>query len=254
MRALAFPISFILALMWAMPLSAITGDEVVANMQREESKVNTIRISFDQTMTVSGETQSMEGRVTYSRILKAARWDNVVETETSRVEQTFILKEGRANLWSFIAGDNRVVKQRMDEENNTQYRQLLNGFIQSIDEIKRNFRVKLLREEEYLGRKHYVLELDALEGNERQIVWVDGSTWKRSKVEIYGGEEGEFILELLFADYTRVAGYWMFKELAMKDMLGNSSVIRVKNIELNPDLPPGIFEYTPPPGATVVEG
>jgi outer membrane lipoprotein-sorting protein len=107
------------------------------------------------------------------------------------------------------------------------------------------YRVTLLGEELIDGRKHYHLDLEARKRGlayPRQEVWIDAQTWVMTRADSYS-LSGRLLKEMELGDIRKVAGKYVPHYIIMRDAMkkNSSTEMRIREIDLQADLPRGIF-------------
>ena len=107
------------------------------------------------------------------------------------------------------------------------------------------YEVTLLGEQTIDGRRHYHLELKARKRGlayPRQEVWVDAETWVTTRANSYS-LSGRLLKEMELGDVRQVAGKYIPHYIIMRDAMkkNSSTEMRIEAIDLQADLPPDIF-------------
>jgi outer membrane lipoprotein-sorting protein len=107
------------------------------------------------------------------------------------------------------------------------------------------YKVTLLGEETIDGRKHYHLELEAKKRGlayPKQEAWVDAEYWVMTRAKSYS-LSGRLLKEMELGDIRQVAGKYVPHYIIMRDAMkkNSSTEMRIEAIDLQADLPPDIF-------------
>jgi outer membrane lipoprotein-sorting protein len=107
------------------------------------------------------------------------------------------------------------------------------------------YKVTLLGEETIDGRKHYHLELEAKKRGlayPKQEAWVDAEYWVMTRAKSYS-LSGRLLKEMELGDIRQVAGKYVPHYIIMRDAMkkNSSTEMRIEEIDLQADLPPNIF-------------
>ena len=107
------------------------------------------------------------------------------------------------------------------------------------------YEVTLLGEETIESRKHYHLELEAKKRGlayPKQEVWVDAETWVTTRADSYS-LSGRLLKEMELGDIRQVAGKYVPHYVIMRDAMKkkSSTEMRIEAIDLQADLKPDIF-------------
>ncbi len=104
---------------------------------------------------------------------------------------------------------------------------------------------KVVGEENYDGRKCWVLELNAIVNDasyEKRKMWVDQQRYVPLKEELFA-KSGQLLKKTTMTDVVKIEGRWFPKKMNFKDMLksGKGTDFVIIDIQFNPKIPAHIF-------------
>ena len=199
---LAFPI-FVLG-------KQISPDRVIKNVENTLISAKTVRVAFEETYLweLAGEEQSLKGEL----LLEGEDRFRIT------TEDQVIVSDGET-LWTYSKPSHRVLIDRLTHSDNTILpRQIL-------FQHTRDYRSRIVGEDEMLGKPCYVLEFTAETGDvfmTRIKVWVDKEVWVPRKI-------------------------------VQTDLNENRTIFLLQEIEIGVLLKKGTFQFPIPEGADVVD-
>ena len=223
----------------ALSLSAITAEEIVANVEANE--INEAE-RIEGSMTISDRFGSrVKTFISYAagadkmlleftnpeeRGQKILRLDDEIYLYFPEAEEVIHL-QGAALKESVMGSD-------FSYEDMTGEGDLLD-----------QYEVTLLGEQAIDGRRHYHLELKARKRGlayPKQEVWVDAETWVTTRIDSYS-LSGRLLKEMELGDIRQVAGKYVPHYIIMRDAMkkNSSTEMRLEAIDLQAQLPPELF-------------
>jgi outer membrane lipoprotein carrier protein len=192
----------------------VTGQEVLTEIQSRYEKTDDFEASFVQEFIGKGvgKPQKEEGKV-YFKKKGMMRWDY-------RIPSKKLITNGQT-LWFYQADENQVF---VSDISNVLKEKTPLGFLAGEGDIRRDFNLIHFREPVSPKEDHFVLELAPKERQstfEKLALTVDKKTYTIIQVEVFDG-------------------------------LGNVTRTRFVDMKMNVNLPGSFFQFTPPPGAEVI--
>jgi outer membrane lipoprotein-sorting protein len=228
-----------LGLTAALSVSAITAEEIVANVERneinEEERIEGSMIISDRfgsrvktfvSYAAGADKMLLEFTNPEEKGQKILRLEDEIYLYFPEAEEVIHL-QGSALKESVMGSD-------FSYEDMTGEGDLLD-----------QYKVTLLGEETIDGRKHYHLELEAKKRGlayPKQEAWVDAEYWVMTRAKSYS-LSGRLLKEMELGDIRQVAGKYVPHYIIMRDAMkkNSSTEMRIEEIDLQADLPPNIF-------------
>jgi outer membrane lipoprotein-sorting protein len=228
-----------LGLTAALSVSAITAEEIVANVERneinEEERIEGSMIISDRfgsrvktfvSYAAGADKMLLEFTNPEERGQKILRLEDEIYLYFPEAEEVIHL-QGSALKESVMGSD-------FSYEDMTGEGDLLD-----------QYKVTLLGEQMIDGRKHYHLELEAKKRGlayPKQEAWVDAEYWVMTRANSYS-LSGRLLKEMELGDIRKVAGKYVPHYIIMRDAMkkNSSTEMRIEAIDLRADLPPDIF-------------
>ena len=228
-----------LQLFSAAALSAITAEEIVANVERnevnEDERIQGTMVITDRfgsrvktfvSSTSGTDKMLLEFTNPEERGQKILRLEDEIYLYFPEAEEVIHL-QGSALKESVMGSD-------FSYEDLTEEGDLLDLYT-----------VTLLGQETIAGRKHYHLELKARKRGlayPRQEAWVDAEYWVITRADSYS-LSGRLLKEMELGDIRRVGGKYVPHYVIMRDAMkkNSSTEMRIDAIDLSAGLSPDIF-------------
>ena len=228
-----------LGLTATLSVSAITAEEIVANVERneinEEERIEGSMIISDRfgsrvktfvSYAAGADKMLLEFTNPEERGQKILRLEDEIYLYFPEAEEVIHL-QGSALKESVMGSD-------FSYEDMTGEGDLLD-----------QYKVTLLGEETIDGRKHYHLELEAKKRGlayPKQEAWVDAEYWVMTRAKSYS-LSGRLLKEMELGDIREVGGKYVPHYIIMRDAMkkNSSTEMRIEEIDLQADLPPNIF-------------
>jgi outer membrane lipoprotein-sorting protein len=238
MRALRYLIPA-LGLTATLSVSAITAEEIVENVERneinEEERIEGSMIISDRfgsrvktfvSYAAGADKMLLEFTNPEERGQKILRLEDEIYLYFPEAEEVIHL-QGSALKESVMGSD-------FSYEDMTGEGDLLD-----------QYKVTLLGEANIDGRRHYHLELEARKRGlayPKQEAWVDAQYWVMTRANAYS-LSGRLLKEMELGDIREVAGKYIPHYIIMRDAMkkNSSTEMRIEEIDLAADLPPDIF-------------
>jgi outer membrane lipoprotein-sorting protein len=219
--------------------SAITAEEIVANVERNE--INEAE-RIEGSMTISDRFGSR--RKTF--VSYASGSDKMLLEFTNPEErgQKILRLEDEIYLY-FPEAEEVIHLQGSALKESVMGSDFSYEDMTGEGDILEQYEVTLVGEETVEGRKHYHLELEARKRGlayPKQEAWVDAETWVITRANSYS-LSGRLLKEMELGDVREIAGKYVPHYIIMRDAMkkDSSTEMRIKEIDLQADLPPDIF-------------
>jgi outer membrane lipoprotein-sorting protein len=228
-----------LGLTAALSVSAITAEEIVANVERneinEEERIEGSMIISDRfgsrvktfvSYAAGADKMLLEFTNPEEKGQKILRLEDEIYLYFPEAEEVIHL-QGSALKESVMGSD-------FSYEDMTGEGDLLD-----------QYQVTLLGEETIDGRRHYHLELEAKKRGlayPKQEAWVDAEYWVMTRANSYS-LSGRLLKEMELGDIREVGGKYVPHYIIMRDAMkkNSSTEMRIEAIDLQADLPRNIF-------------
>ena len=181
----------------------INADEIAKKMQEKYESMKSMEADVLITMNIMGQTKTMQYKYAFEK-------PNKFYMEN---DEFLMVCDGKT-YYTYNKKTNQYTMMEIKGEENDIFSPDYGKFIKS---MLKNFNVSYLGEENYDGRKCYVLELIPKENPEEKMkMYVDEEYWQPLKIEMEGMS------------------------------------IEYKNVKFNVDIPDERFKFTPPEGAKLM--
>jgi outer membrane lipoprotein-sorting protein len=217
----------------ALSVSAITAEEIIANVERNEINGSMIisdrfgsRVKTFISYASGADKMLLEFTNPEEKGQKILRLEDEIYLYFPEAEEVIHL-QGSALKESVMGSD-------FSYEDMTGEGDLLD-----------QYKVTLLGEETIDGRRHYHLELEAKKRGlayPKQEAWVDAEYWVMTRANSYS-LSGRLLKEMELGDIRKVAGKYVPHYIIMRDAMkkNSSTEMRIEKIDLQADLPPNVF-------------
>ena len=219
--------------------SAITAEEIVANVERNE--INEAE-RIEGSMTISDRFGSR--RKTF--VSYASGSDKMLLEFTNPEErgQKILRLEDEIYLY-FPEAEEVIHLQGSALKESVMGSDFSYEDVTGEGDILEQYEVTLVGEETVEGRKHYHLELEARKRGlayPKQEAWIDAETWVMTRANSYS-LSGRLLKEMELGDVRKVAGKYVPYYVIMRDAMkkNSSTEMRIEAIDLQAELPPDIF-------------
>ena len=226
-------------LLAALNVSAITAEEIVKNVERNE--INEAE-RIDGSMIISDRF----GSRTKTFISYASGSDKMLLEFTNPEErgQKILRLEDEIYLY-FPEAEEVIHLQGSALKESVMGSDFSYEDMTGEGELLDQYAVTLLGEESIEGRKHYHLELKARKRGlayPKQEAWIDAETWVMTRANAYS-LSGRLLKEMELGDIRVVAGKYVPHYIIMRDAMKkkSSTEMRIEVIDLAAELPPDIF-------------
>jgi len=184
-------------------VNKINADEIAKKMQEKYDSIKSMEADILITMNIMGQTEAMQYKYAFEK-------PNKFYMEN---DDALIVCDGKT-CYNYDKKTNQYAMMEIKGEENDIFNPDYGKFIKS---MLKNHNVSYLGEENYDGRKCYVLELISKENPEEKMkMYVDEEYWQPLKIEMEGMS------------------------------------IEYKNVKFNVDIPDERFKFTPPEGAELI--
>ena len=198
------------------PLSAtaLTADEVADKVQATYQGFSDLQGSFLQRATnkLSGMTQEASGRL-------FLKWPGRMRWEYEMPEPRLFLIDGKT-LWSYSPVERQAVAQDVSGAISTSPIGILFG----LSSLRRDFRVRTILHAGAKDSQEYLLDLAPR------------------------GQDLSFKRVILAVDRER----FLIQRLTVFDLYGNTTIVDLSDLQVNPGLKDALFQFSAPPGTDVV--
>ena len=226
-------------LLAALNVSAITAEEIVKNVERNE--INEAE-RIDGSMIISDRF----GSRTKTFISYASGSDKMLLEFTNPEErgQKILRLEDEIYLY-FPEAEEVIHLQGSALKESVMGSDFSYEDMTGEGDLLDQYEVTLLGEESIDGRKHYHLELKARKRGlayPKQEAWIDAETWVMTRANAYS-LSGRLLKEMELGDIRVVAGKYVPHYIIMRDAMKkkSSTEMRIEAIDLAAELPPDIF-------------
>ena len=233
------PLIFTFGLLAALSVSAITAEEIVKNVERNE--INEAE-RIDGSMIISDRF----GSRTKTFISYASGSDKMLLEFTNPEErgQKILRLEDEIYLY-FPEAEEVIHLQGSALKESVMGSDFSYEDMTGEGDLLDQYEVTLLGEESIEGRKHYHLELKARKRGlayPKQEAWIDAETWVMTRANAYS-LSGRLLKEMELGDIRVVAGKYVPHYIIMRDAMKkkSSTEMRIEAIDLAAELPPDIF-------------
>ncbi|MGE4552556.1 MAG: outer membrane lipoprotein carrier protein LolA [Desulfovibrionaceae bacterium] len=213
----------LVALVAAMgPAPARAAGDAADRIQKRYESIKSFTTEFDQTQTRAaiGVATDFSGRIWYQRP-GLVRWETLQPEEA---QETIVI--GKESVWDYVAELNTASKMRSEDLMRSK---TLLRFISGEANLRQDFKVE-----------------DAWDGDENIK-----EHWKGSGLLIYRLVPHEPEAGLMIAYIGVRPDDFLMQNIMVVDYQGNANELRMKNIQLDADMPKGTFDYAPAAGVTV---
>jgi outer membrane lipoprotein-sorting protein len=233
------PLIFTFGLLAALGASAITAEEIVKNVERNE--INEAE-RIDGSMIISDRF----GSRTKTFISYASGSDKMLLEFTNPEErgQKILRLEDEIYLY-FPEAEEVIHLQGSALKESVMGSDFSYEDMTGEGDLLDQYEVTLLGEESIEGRNHYHLELKARKRGlayPKQEAWIDAETWVMTRANAYS-LSGRLLKEMELGDIRMVAGKYVPHYIIMRDAMKkkSSTEMRIETIDLAAELPPDIF-------------
>ena len=203
---------------------AISATEIVKNFKKNYATTKNFNADFDQTTLIAGRKSVATGKVSFQKpnLLRQEYFDPANPENTIQL----IVSDGKA-LWSYTPLVNQVTKQLIPQ--GKEYTELLPGFGASMENVEKNYSLKLIKDE--LAEKNgiHVLELIPKDADSDSASMFDE-------------------LQVWIRDSDSVPVQFMYKN--KKNEM--TFIMTFKNVKKNEKLVASTFEFEAPKGAQII--
>lgn len=238
-RLMRFSISILVIMITALPVFALTAEEII-NKRDNNEYIETARI--ESRMIIQSGSRTIEKEM----IIYADGENVLMEFTNPRDRGTKFLKRGD-DLWMFFPDaedlvkiSGHMLKQGM-MGSDFSYQDMMES-----DKLTDLYDFELLGEEELNGRMCYVLEGIAVEGKEvsyyRRKSWVDKERFVGLKEELYA-KSGRLLKLMKAEEIDQIEGRYYPVRTVMEDKLrqNTSTEVIIESMELKPEIDSKIF-------------
>ena len=238
-RLMRFSISILVIMITALPLFALTSEEII-NKRDNNEYIETARI--ESRMIIQSGSRTIEKEM----IIYADGENVLMEFTNPRDRGTKFLKRGD-DLWMFFPDaedlvkiSGHMLKQGM-MGSDFSYQDMMES-----DKLTDLYDFELMGEEELNGRMCYVLEGIAVEGKEvsyyRRKAWVDKERFVGLKEELYA-KSGRLLKLMKAEEIDQIEGRYYPVRTVMEDKLrqNTSTEVIIESMELNPEINSKMF-------------
>jgi len=230
---------FALGLGAAISVSAITAEEIVANVENNE-------INEEERIEGSMIISDRFGSRTKTFVSYAAGADKMLLEFTNPEErgQKILRLEDEIYLY-FPEAEEVIHLQGSALKESVMGSDFSYEDMTGEGDLLDQYEITLLGEQTIDGRKHYHLELKAKKRGlayPKQEAWVDAEYWVMTRANAYS-LSGRLLKEMELGDIRVVAGKYVPHYIIMRDAMkkDSSTEMRIEAIDLQADLPPDIF-------------
>ncbi len=203
---------------------AISADDIIKDFKKRYASAKSFGADFEQTTLISGRKSVASGKVNFQKpnLLRQEYFDPAKPANMTQI----IISDGKV-LWSYTPLVNQVTKQSIPQ--GKEYAELLPGFGVSMENVEKNYTLKLVKDE--LAEKNGIHVLELIPKG-------------------MGSEEGYMFdeLQVWVRDVDSVPVQFMYKN-KRNEM---TFIMTFKNVKINEKLAASIFKFDVPKGAQVI--
>jgi outer membrane lipoprotein-sorting protein len=223
----------------ALNVSAITAEEIVANVERN-------RINEEERIEGSMTINDRFGSRVKTFVSYAAGEDKMLLEFTNPEErgQKILRLEDEIYLY-FPEAEEVIHLQGSALKESVMGSDFSYEDLTGEGDLLELYEITLLGEETVDGRKHYHLRLEARKRGiayPKQEAWIEAERWVMTRAKAYS-LSGRLLKEMEIGDIRRVGGKYIPHYIVMQDAMkkNSSTEMRIEEIDLDPDLPQDIF-------------
>jgi outer membrane lipoprotein-sorting protein len=232
--------TFILITLVVVGFSAPDASEILNKVDKNMSSENRV---FESTMTVHGNRNS---RTISSRTYSVGSNKSFTEYLSPAREQGTKMLKLENQLWIYSPSTDRTI-----QISGHMLRQSVMGSDLSYEDMMDNrkltdvYNAKLISEEEFEGRKTFVLEMLAKVDDAtyyKRMEWIDAERYVPLKEELYA-KSGQLLKRTILRDVQQIQGRWFPTTINYKDMLkqGEGTEFKMTSVKFNQAIPDYIF-------------
>lgn len=247
-RGRIVPLLFMIAVVGTTPAAAITGREIMENVEDRDSGDTThalvgMRLT-DRNGQVSERVIEQYGLETADDLIRNV----IIFHRPASVEGTRFLTIENADRdddqWIYLPALQRVRRIAASEGDSS-----FMGTDFTYDDLSPieldDYSYELLREETFDGRPTYVVEMYPIDPDDsnysRTIHWVDAERWVSLKIEFYD-DSNDLLKTNLVTRMESVQGYWTIINNTMENIqTGHKTELFVQRFVYNESVPEGLF-------------
>ena len=195
-------------------VSALSAEEVADKVQATYRSFSDLQAGFVQRATnrLSGLSQEAAGRL-------FLKWPGKMRWEYEAPESRLFLIDGKT-LWSYSPAERQAVAQDVSGALSTSPIGILFG----LSSLRRDFRVRTILHAGARDSQEYLLDLAPR------------------------GQDLSFKRVILAVDRES----FLIQRLTVFDLYGNTTIVDLNDLKVNPGLKDGLFQFSPPPGTDVI--
>jgi len=201
-------------------LFSIDAEEITKNVKKAYKNMKNFSADFEQTTIVAGKKRVAVGVLTFQKpnLLRQEYY----ESENSKKTSQLIVSDGKA-----IMSYTPMVKQMTKQEFSSKNEELFPGFGQSLENVEKNYDIKLIKDEVSEKKGVHCVELTPKKQDEDQIF---------ETIQVWVRDEDSIPVQVMYKDTKNSATFFF----------------SFKNIKINSKIDESIFKFTPPSGTQIV--
>lgn len=219
-RIISILVLIIAMLAWTRPVFSIDAEEITKNVKKAYKNMKNFSADFEQTTIVAGKKRITFGVVTFQKpnLLRQEYY----EAENSKKMSQLIISDGKA-----IMSYTPMIKQMTKQEFSSKNEEIFPGFGQSLENVEKNYDIKLIKDEVSERKGVHCVELTPKKRDEDQMF---------ETIQVWVRDEDSIPVQVMYRDSKNGATFFF----------------SFKNIKINSKIDESIFKFTPPPGTQIV--
>ncbi len=207
-------------LVFARLIFPIDAEEITKNVKKAYKNMKNFSADFEQTTIVAGKKRIAVGVITFQKpnLLRQEYY----ESENSKKMSQLIVSDGKA-LMSYTP----MIKQMTKQEFSSKNEEIFPGFGQSLENVEKNYDIKLIKDEISERKGVHCVELTPKKQDEDQIF---------ETIQVWVRDEDSIPVQVMYKDTKNGATFFF----------------SFKNIKINSKIDESIFKFTPPSGTQIV--
>ncbi len=205
-------------------VSALSVDEIVANFREKYKNTNNFSADFEETTIVAGKKRVTKGRVNFQKpnLLRQEKFD-----PSNPDRMTVLIVSDGQTIWSYTPLIKQVTRAELAQDEGSM--ELLPGFGQSLENVEKNYSLKLVEDELAEKRGIHAVELIPIRQDESPDAAFD-------------------FMQVWIRDEDSVPVQFMYKN--KKNEM--TFILSFTKIKLNENLDESIFKFETPEGVQVI--
>ncbi|MGB9595915.1 MAG: LolA family protein [Candidatus Poribacteria bacterium] len=216
-----FTFTFIMGILaWTRLIFPMDAEEITKNVKKAYKNMKNFSADFEQTTIVVGKKRVAVGVITFQKpnLLRQEYY----ESENSKKISQLIVSDGKA-----IMSYTPMIKQMTKQEFSSKNEEIFPGFGQSLENVEKNYDIKLIKDEVSEKKGVHCVELTPKKQDEDQMF---------ETIQVWVRDEDSIPVQVMYKDTKNGATFFF----------------SFKNIKINSKIDESIFKFTPPSGTQIV--